>query len=204
MTMSNRSFEVVNHRDYRRPQEQKQGPRRRLVSRYWGAFKNIAILFSFTVNFITVLVLLILVMAILPLKEVFISPLMGKIWGELEAMDNAKIETTVKIDHQLPIAFPVYVRENPTTVRLTAPVRMNMPARFVLPSGGGAINGTVSIVMPAGTRLPVVIEDMTIPVAQTVPVQFDQPVTIYLRDTELHNNITTFQDLLRPFYDLLK
>ena len=202
--MSSADIEVVNQRDYSHPREPGQRQRRGVVSRYWEAFKNIAILFSFTVNFVMVLGLLIVLLAILPAKEVFVSPIMGKVWGELEALDNAKIETTVQIDHQLPIAFPVHVHENPTTVRLTAPVSMKMPARFVLPAGGGTINGTVNVVMPAGTRLPVVIEDMTIQVSQTIPVQFDQPVTIYLRDTELHNNITNFQELLRPFYELLK
>jgi len=202
MIGNNRDIEIVNHRDYSRPPG--QGRRRGVIRRYWTAFKNIAILFSFTVNFVTVLVLLIVLLALLPAKQVFVSPLMGKVWGGLEDFDDAKIETTVQIDHQLPIAFPVHVRENPTTVRLTAPVSMNMPARFVLPGGGGTINGTVSVVMPAGTRLPVVIENMTIPVSQTIPVQFDQPVTIYLHDTELHDVIVNFQDLLRPFYELLK
>jgi len=204
MTVSSKDLEIVNHRRYSHSANPAREPRRGVVSRYWQAFKNIAILFSFTVNFITVLVILILLMVLLPAKEILISPLMGRVWDGLQDFDEAKIETTVKIDHQLPIAFPVHVRENPTTVRLTAPVSMNMPARFVLPGGGGIINGTVTVVMPAGTRLPVVIEDMTIPVAQTIPVQFDQPVTIYLRDTELHAVIGNFQDLLRPFYELLK
>ena len=195
--------EVVNGRDYNRPSEGR-GLRPGCASRYWGAFKNIAILFSFMVNFITVLVLLIVVLAILPLKQVFISPIMGQVWGELQSLDNAKIETTVKINQQVPIAFPVNVHESPTTVRLTAPVSIAMPARYVFPGGGGAINGTVTVVMPAGTRLPVVIEDLTIPISQKIPIVFDQPVTIYLRDTELHNNIGNFQGLLRPFYELLK
>lgn len=194
--MSNdQAFRIVNDRSPRRRAQPQRTQNR------WETFKNLAILFSFTVNLITVLILLVVLVAFLPIKSAFISPLMGKVWGELVALDNAKIETTVGIDHQLPIGFPVHVRENPTTVRLTAPVPMNMPARFVLPGGGGTINGTVNIVMPAGTQLPVVIEDMTIPISQTIPVQFDQPVTIYLRDTELHNNIVNFQDLLRPFYD---
>ncbi len=204
MAVGSNDLEIVNHRRYPHRPASPRESRRGCVSRYWEAFKNIAILFSFTVNLITVLVILILLMSLLPAKEIFISPIMGKVWGGLQDFDNAKIETTVQIDHQLPIAFPVHVRENPTTVRLTAPVSMNMPARFVLPGGGGTINGTVTVVMPAGTRLPVVIEDMTIPVAQTIPVQFDQPVTIYLRDTELHTVIGNFQDLLRPFYELLK
>lgn len=199
---TNSKPEIVNGRDYSRP------PGRRLrpgcLSRYWGAFKNIAILFSFTVNFITVLVILVLLLALLPLKQVFIGPIMGQVWGELQALDNAKIQTSVKINQQVPIAFPVSVRENPTTVRLTAPVSMAMPARFSFPGGGGAINGTVTIVMPAGTRLPVVIEDMTIPISQKIPIAFDQPVTIYLRDTELHSSIGSFQGLLRPFYEVLK
>ncbi|MBU0490599.1 MAG: hypothetical protein KKA73_25285 [Chloroflexi bacterium] len=200
---SHKDLEIVNHRDYTRPPGAGRG-RQTLVGRYWHAFKNIAIVFSFAVNFILVLVLLVVLVALLPAKEVFVSPIMGKVWTQLQAFDDAKIETAVQINHQLPIAFPVQVHENPTTVRLTAPVSMNMPARFVLPAGGGTINGTVNIVMPAGTRLPVVIEDMTISVQQTIPVVFDQPVTIYLHDTELHDVIVNFQDILRPFYELLK
>jgi hypothetical protein len=61
-------------------------------------------------------------------------------------------------------------------VYLTESVPLNnLPAKFNLPGGGGVINGTVSLSLPQGMRLPIRL-DMTVPVSTTIPVRMDVPV----------------------------
>jgi hypothetical protein len=55
-------------------------------------------------------------------------------------------------------------------VRLTQDVPLNRPTSFVLPAGGGQINGTVYLVLPQGQILPVHMST-SVKVSQTLPVQ---------------------------------
>jgi hypothetical protein len=52
------------------------------------------------------------------------------------------------------------------------------------PGGGGNLNATVKIELPAGLELPVDL-NMDVALATSVPVQLDVPVNIPLAETEL-------------------
>ena len=54
-------------------------------------------------------------------------------------------------------------------------VPLNLPAQFNLPSGGGLINGYVSLSLPQGLQLPIHLS-MVVPVSQTIPVNMLVPV----------------------------
>jgi hypothetical protein len=160
------------------------------LKRFWNAFKDVAILFSFAVNFVVVVLLLVIsvpaLRAVFVLKTGLVEPLLNDLDAAFVGLGEATIDTQVQIDEPIPIQFglpldqPLTIDfqlpiQQPTAVVLTEPVPLNLPAQFNLPGGGGAINGSVSLALPAGLRLPIQL-NMTVPVQQTVPVRMDVPV----------------------------
>jgi hypothetical protein len=160
------------------------------LKRFWNAFRDIAIIFSFAVNFFLIVLLLVISLpalrAAFALKAGLVEPLVYGLDDAFVGLGEATIDTTVQIDESIPITFMLPLEqpltidfqlpiEQPTVVALTGPVPLNLPAQFNLPGGGGAINGSVSLSLPAGTRLPIQL-DMDVPVQQTVPVRMDVPV----------------------------
>lgn len=120
----------------------------------------------------------------------------------IEGLQTAHIRSTIPIDEQLPIALDVPVNQN-TVVQTTGSVPLVMPASFFLPAGGGQINGTVSLSLPAGMELPVNL-NMTIPISSSVPVRLDVPVDIAMQDTELADDFQRLHDLVEPAAELVK
>ncbi|HET91424.1 MAG TPA: hypothetical protein ENN99_11920 [Chloroflexi bacterium] len=161
------------------------------LGRYWLAFRDVAILFSFVVNFVLVLALLVLsvpgLRAAFALKSGLVTPLLDGLDEAFVGLGEATIDTTVHIDKSIPIQFNLPLNEplqvdfdlpidQNTTVVLQQAVPLNgLPAQFNLPGGGGVINGYVSLSLPAGVPLPVRL-NMVVPVSQTIPVRMDVPV----------------------------
>jgi len=140
------------------------------LKNFWNAFKDIAILFSFVVNFVLVVTLLVISIpalhATFALKTGMVEPLLNDLDAAFLGLGEATIDTTVQIDEPIPIQFnlpldqpmPIEFQlaiEQNTTVVLQQPVPLNAPAQFNLPGGGGVINGSVSMNLPVGMRLPV-------------------------------------------------
>ena len=157
---------------------------------FWGAFKNIAIVFSFATNFVLVVLLLGLslpgIRAAFALKTGLLEPLLADLDTAFVGLGEATIDTEVQIDESIPIQFDLPLDEplpigfqlpieQDTTVVLQQAVPLNAPATFTLPGGGGAIYGTVSLALPVGMELPVHLS-MVVPVSQTVPVRMVVPV----------------------------
>jgi hypothetical protein len=126
----------------------------------------------------------------------------NELMTSIEGLQSAHIRTNIPIDQQLPIALSVPVNQE-TAVRTTAPVPLVVPARFTLPGGGGQINGSVALSLPAGMELPINL-NMTIPISSTVPVRFDVPVDIAMQDTELADDFGRLHQLVAPAAELVK
>jgi hypothetical protein len=152
----------------------------------WKAFANVAIVFSFIVNFVLVLVLLLAIGPIFQVKTGIVEPLLTDLDQAFLGLGETEINTMVNVDQEIPIRFTLPLSQSldlnfdlpinqPTTVRLTQDVQLNRPAQFILPGGGGAIYGSVNMVLPAGLRLPIQL-DMAVPVQTAIPVQMDVPV----------------------------
>jgi hypothetical protein len=120
----------------------------------------------------------------------------------IEGLQSAHIRTSIPIDKQLPINLEVPVNQQ-TAVRTTGAVPLVVPATFTLPGGGGQINGSVALALPAGLELPINL-NMTIPISSTVPVQFDVPVDIPMQDTELADDFNRLHTLVEPAAELVK
>jgi hypothetical protein len=187
---------------------------------FWSAFRDIAILFSFAVNFVLVVVLLVVTIpaleTVFTLKNNLVEPLLSDLDAAFVGLGEATIDTTVQIDEPIPIQFDLpldqplpinfdLVIEQDTHVVLQQAVPLyGMPAQFNLPGGGGVINGAVSLSLPAGLQLPVHLS-MVVPVSQTIPVCMNVPVneTIPIRmDVPIH--ITLGEAGLDPAVDELR
>ncbi len=200
------------------------------LKRFWNAFKDTAIVFSFVVNFITVVLLL--VMSIPALKLTFalktgmVEPLLSDLDSAFVGLGAATIDTTIPINEPVPIQFnlpldqPLLIDfqlpiEQDTVVVLQAPVPLNLPAQFNLPGGGGAINGSVSLSLPTGTRLPVHLSmvvpvsqtipvHMNVPVNQTVPIQMTVPVHIKLGESGLDPAVKDLRGVFSPLREQIE
>lgn len=168
----------------------------------WDAFKTFAILFSFALNLTLVIILLAVAGLIIPIVNDIVEPIVGGLNDSFVEMSEATIKQDINIDTTMPISFTLPLEQS-TTVVLTQDVPLNVPANFVLPGGGGEINGQVSIVMPAGMQLPVAMK-MEVPVDQTIPVQMTVPVEIILADTDLGGPFFKLRSLFEPLNDMLK
>jgi hypothetical protein len=169
---------------------------------FWEAFKNLAIIFSFIVNLGLVIVLLLVVGWLLfPIKTDVVEPMLDKLQGAVNALDDATIIQTISIDQQVPVNFTLPLNQG-TTVVLSQDVDVVRPATFSLPGGGGSINGTVALKLPQGLQLPILLS-MDVPVENFIPVQFPVEVSIPLRDTELNQVVVELNSVLEPLRDFL-
>ncbi|NLF67209.1 MAG: hypothetical protein GX579_21685 [Chloroflexi bacterium] len=170
--------------------------------RPWQAFKSFAILFSFTMNLVLLIALLLAVPHILPVVGQVAVPLVGGLSESFEQMGAARIERTIVVADSVPVQFDVPLNTT-SVVTLAEPVPITVPASFVLPAGGGTINGTVALELPAGTNLPINL-DLTVPVSNTIPVNLDVAVDIPLSETDLGRPFTTLQQLFSPLDVMLR
>ena len=151
---------------------------------FWEAFKNLAISFSFIVDLVLVIVLLLVVGWLLfPIKTDLVEPMLDKLQGAVNALDDATIVRTITIDQQVPVNFTLPLNQG-TTVVLSQDVELIRSATFNLPAGGGSINGTVALKLPQGLQLPIVLS-MDVPVENFIPVQLPVEVSIPTVSTPL-------------------
>lgn len=171
--------------------------------RPWEAFKSFAILFSFVLNFILLIVLLLIGPLVFPvILNNTVEPIVTGLNDSFAMMNTATISQTIPLDTEMPLRTTIPLAAE-TVVVLTEPVTLdNISTTFVLPGGGGAINGTVSLVLPRDTALPVAL-NMQVPVSQTVPVVMAVPVQIELSHTDLGVPFDRLQSLFTPLDDLV-
>ncbi len=179
-----------------------QGTSERPQPSKWEKFKNFAIIFSFIVNVILVLVLLIAPFPALVLTHKLGEPLLNDLDTAFADLGKTVIKTQVQINDTLPVRFTLPLRQN-TDVILTEEVPLSVNATFYLPGGGGAINGTVQLNLPKGLVLPVSL-DLQVPVSTTVPVVMTVPVEIPLDEAGMGPAIEELRDVFRPLSNAIE
>jgi len=194
------------------------------LKNFWKAFRDIAIIFSFIVNFVLVVTLLAVsipgLRAAFALKTGMVEPLLNDLDAAFLGLSESTIDTEVNIDdtmpinfnlpldQQLDIDFPLPIQQD-TVVVLNEAVPLNLNATFNLPGGGGVINGSVRIALPPGTRLPIRLDmvvpvtstipvQMNVPVSQTIPVQMSVPVHIELGEAGLDPAVQKLRGVFEP------
>lgn len=163
----------------------------------WNAFKNVAIIFSFVVNLVLIITLLIVGLLLFQIKNGIAEPLIDGLHSSFVGLDQATIDRIIPVREEIPVQFTLPLQQN-TEVILTAPVPLQANAQFNLPGEGGTINGVVSIVLPEGLNLPVSL-DLEVPVDTQLPVALDVRAVIPLAETQLHDAFVNLRDLLEPF-----
>lgn len=183
-------------------------------SKMGEGFKNFAILFSFVMNTILVLVLVGLGLYMFDIKRAIAGPLVGGLHDSFVQMDQAHIKTTIpvnttiQVDDTIPVVFDLPLQQN-TNVTLSEDTLITGATVSI---NGGVLqlnNAPTTIILPKGTVLPVTL-NLTVPVNQTVPVKLNVPVNIPvgvdipMEQTELHGPFKGLRELFAPYNDLLK
>lgn len=169
----------------------------------WQAFKTFAIIFSFVMNFVLLLVLLIAAPLILPIVNSVAEPLVGGLSDSFVDMSGATISRTIEVNDTIPINFVLPLEQETNVVVVSDVPLANIPASFVLPNGGGQINGTVSLNLPEGLTLPVFLS-LEVPVDQEIDVALAVDVQIPMQETELGGPFNTLRALFEPLDRLIK
>jgi hypothetical protein len=182
-----------------RNKTQKQGIS---VRNIWEAFKNFAILFSFAVNFVLILVLLLSPGPLFMAKSQVAEPLLVDLDSAFAALGDTRIKSMVNIADTMPVVFDLPLAQN-TNVILTKPVPIQAPATFLWPAGGGAIHGTVQLVLPEGLALPVAL-NLMVPVSTTIPVVMNVPVEIPLAEAGMAPAIEQLRAVFKPMTNVLQ
>lgn len=126
--------------------------------------------------------------------------LVSGLYANFEQMEDAHIETKVKVP-PIPVKFDLSIAQS-TQVVLSEDTSIS-GARVTLQTGGlNIINAPTSIVLPAGTVLPITLQ-LLVPVDTSVPVD-DIQVDIPLAQTDLQTPFAGLQETLEPLYCLLK
>jgi hypothetical protein len=165
------------------------------------AFWTVASVLSFVVNVILIVVLVILARELFVLKSMVGDYLIGGLYSNFINMDRAHIKTNITVADTIPISFTLPISQD-TVVTLTQNTPIN-GANVKITSGGLTINSAANIVLPAGTNLPVHLE-LNVPVTTTVPIKLNVPVDIPLEQTELHQPFVGLQQVVSPFYWMLR
>lgn len=170
------------------------------------AFWTIASLMSITVNIVLIVILLI-VFQMLGVIQITandkISGLLGGLYMNFVKMDQASIQTSIHVEKDIPVKFDLNV-SGPTNVTLSQPVTIDGALVTVATGGMNIVNARATIVLPQGTLLPINIENLAVPVNQSVKAVLDVPVNIPLNQTQLHEPFVGLQQVVKPWYCLVE
>ncbi len=168
-------------------------------------FWRFMVIFSFIVNLILVIVLLVLGLLIFDIKNNIAQPLVGGLHSSFVGLDNATIDWTIPVRDTIPVVLNIPLKTN-TKVVLSQPVPLTVNALIDLPGiNAYNVNATVQLELPAGLELPVNL-DLNVPVNETLDVSLDVRAVIPLKETQLHdvaeNLRLLFEPLARALYNL--
>ncbi len=178
------------------------------------SFKSFAIMFSFIVNLILVLILVVLGLSLFEIKRSIAGPLIGGLHDNFVAMDQAHIQTTIPVNttilvnDTMPVVFDLPLQQN-TNVILSEDTVITGASVTI---SGGVLqlnNAPTTILLPKGTILPVTL-NLTVPVSQTIPVALTVPVNIPvavdipLEHTDLHQPFASLRNLFAPYNDVVQ
>ncbi|PJF40834.1 MAG: hypothetical protein CUN54_03800 [Phototrophicales bacterium] len=187
----------------------------RAIKRIWNAIRNFMIIFSFIVNIILLVVLIVLGVLIFEIKSQVAQPLIGGLHSSFVGLDNATIDWTIPVRDELPISLQVPINQNTmilqpertlngaplnqgeTVVTLTRDVPLVLQGAFIQTGDLTLRNATVNLSLPQGTQLPVSL-DMMVALNTEVPVELDVRAVIPLQETQLHDPVENLQLLFEP------
>lgn len=173
--------------------------------KFLPAFWTIASVLSFAVNIVVLIVLLLLFMNRGPVSNVAndqANELLGGLYNNFVLMDRATISKTIIVDAKIPLDIDVPV--NLTNKEITLTTDAVIPRAHVeIYQGGVNINAPAKVTLPAGTKLNIDL-NFVLPVIDEIPVHLEVPVSIPLKDTELHTPFVGLQKVVEPWYCVME
>lgn len=172
--------------------------------KFLPAFWTIASVMSIVVNIILLIVLLITVQMLGTIQTTTndqFSGLLGGLYNNFVAMDNATIRKDIPINESIPLNITVPVK---TTTRITlAEEAVIQNAHVLINTGGVDINANATVTLTVNTPLTVNL-DFPLQVADKIPVSILVKVEIPLKDTELSTPFQGLQAVVKPYYCLVE
>jgi hypothetical protein len=185
------------------------------LGRFWRAFVNFAVPFSFLVNLALVLVLVLAVNPLLQAKRDIVEPLLTNLDSAFLGLSETNIQTTVPVQHPIPIRFDLPL-DQPLGLDFDLPVRQDTTVVLTqdtpIPNTVVYLNNVpvrTTVILPAGTPLPIRLDfqvpvettipvQMTVPVSTTVLVEMNIPVSIPLGPSGLDPAVQRLRDVFGP------
>jgi hypothetical protein len=177
--------------------------------KFLPTFWTVASVISMLVNIGVVIALIVVIYLLggtrsaLAFAQSQANGLLGGLHNNFVKMDAASIKTTIHVEKDIPVQFTLNV-SGATNVTLSQNVSISGALVTVNTGGLNINNARANIVLPAGTVLPIFIENLVVPVDKTVPAILDVPVDIPLNATELHEPFVGLQKVVEPYYCLLQ
>ncbi|MEM5775053.1 MAG: hypothetical protein AAGU05_08650 [Anaerolineaceae bacterium] len=167
---------------------------------YRPRFWTITAIFSLVINILLVVVVIVLLTQVFAIKSAIQQGLIDPLYENFVRMDEARIQTTVTVETNVPARFDLPL-DTDTTVRLSQDTPIEN-ARVDINTGSLTLNAPADIMLPAGTDLPIHLS-LSVPVDQQIPVSLTVPVDIPLDQTELHTPFVGLRDTVAPYRDIL-
>ncbi len=169
----------------------------RLLKGFGKWFFRFMVIFSFIVNIILVVVLLVLGILIFDIMDNIANPLVGGLHSTAVGLDEATIDWTIPVRDTIPVVLNIQL-DTDTTVVLTAPVPLTVRATIDLPGiNAYGVDANVQLDLPAGLELPVHL-NLPVPVEEDLDIALDVRAVIPLSETQLHDPFETLGLLFEP------
>jgi hypothetical protein len=166
---------------------------RRIGKNFW----RFMVIFSFIVNIILVIVLLVLGIIIFDLKEQIADPLIQGLHSSFVGLDDATIDWTIPVRDTIPVELQIPLQTD-TVVILTADVPLVVNASIDLPGiNAYNVDAMVRLNLPTGMELPVAL-DLVVDVNEPLDVSLDVRAVIPLKETQLHDVADNLRLLFEP------
>ncbi|MDX2078856.1 MAG: hypothetical protein SFZ02_20650 [bacterium] len=155
------------------------------------------VIFSFIVNIVLVVVLLVAGLFIFHIKAQVAQPLVAGLHSSFVGLDNATIDWVIPVRDTITLNTVIPLNTC-TTVTLNDSVPLVVNANIVLPGVGNLNNAQVNLSLPNGLPLPICL-NIEVPVTNLeVPVSLDVRAVIPLRETQLHDVAQNLRLLFEP------
>lgn len=176
----------------------------RILKTTGNAIKGFMILFSFIVNLVLIIVVVVLALTIFDIKNNIAAPLLNGLHSSFVGLDEATIDWTIPVRDTIPVVLNIPLQTD-TVVTLTDPVPLAVTANITLPGVGVLNNATVNLTLPEGLPLPVRL-DLNVPVNEDLDIELDVRAVIPISQTQLHDPINNlrlnFEPLVRALGNL--
>lgn len=153
------------------------------------------VIFSFVVNIVLLVVVLVLALTLFDIKRNIAEPLVGGLYSAFVGLENATIDWTIPVRADVPVNLDIPINQN-TTVVLTQAVPLTVIAQIQAPSLSLS-NARVSLELPVGLELPVAL-NLPVEVRDSIPVELDVRAVIPLEETQLYDVARSLQLMFEP------